>query len=105
MIFLAQPTPTDNPFGWFSPNVANLPGAGTLQDLTNWLGGVVLVALLLGLLLAAGSWAVGLGIGNIQWAERGKQGAIAAFAIALLVGAAAILLGFFFGVGQSLHKP
>ena len=94
-----------NPFGWFSPNLRDLPGGGTFQDFTNGLGGLVMVALLFGLLLAAGSWALGVGTGNIQLAERGKQGAVAAFLIALLVGAAGILLGFFFGAGQQLHSP
>jgi hypothetical protein len=95
----------DNPFGWYSPDITKLPGGGTFEDLTRGLGGFVLVALLLGLLLAAGSWALGVGVGNIQWAERGKQGTVAAFLIALLVGAAATLLGFFFGTGQGLHTP
>ncbi len=91
------------PFGWFSPDITKLPGGGTFKDLTNGLGGFVLAALVLGLLLAAGSWAVGVGSGDIQLAERGKQGAIVACGIALLVGASAILLAFFFDVGQKLH--
>jgi hypothetical protein len=95
----------DNPFGWYSPDISKLPGGGTFEDLTRGLGGFVVVALLLGLLLAAGSWALGVGTGNIQWAERGKQGTVAAFLIALLVGAAGTLLGFFFGTGQGLHGP
>src|SRR5256714_11554749 len=90
-------------FGWFSPDISKLPGGGTFEDLTNGLGGFVLVALLFGLLLAAGSWALGLGTGNIQLAERGKQGVVAAILIALLVGAAGILLGFFYGAGTKLH--
>jgi hypothetical protein len=97
MTFLADP------FGWFSPDVSTLPGGGTFQDLTNGLGGFVLVALLFALLLASGSWALGVGTGNIQLAERGKQGAIAAALIALLVGGSAILLRFFYGAGQTLH--
>ncbi len=96
MIFL-------DPFGWFSPNLADLPGGGTFQDLTNGLGGFVLVAVLFGLLIAAGAWVLGVGTGNIQLAERGKQGTIAAGLIALLVGGAAKLLAFFFAAGQGLH--
>lgn len=92
-----------NPFGWFAPDITKLPGGGTFKDLTNGVGGFVLVALVLGLLLAAGSWALGVGSGNVQLAERGKQGAIVASGIALLVGGVGILLGFFFDVGQHLH--
>src|SRR5579859_4650581 len=93
----------DSTFGWFSPNLGNLPGGGTFKDLTNGLGGFVLVALLLGLLLACASWALGVASGNIQLAERGKQGAIGACLIAILVGGAAIVLGFFYSAGQGLH--
>lgn len=93
-----------NPFGWFAPNINDLPGGGTFRDLANGLGGFVLVALLVGLLLSAGSWAFGVGTGNIQLAEGGKKGVIAAAFIALLVGASAVLLGFFYGAGQSMHS-
>jgi hypothetical protein len=93
----------DNPFGWFSPNINDLPGGGTLQDLTNGLGAFVLTAVLAGLLLSAGSWALGLGLGNVSLVERGKQGAAVSALIALLVGASALLLGFFYGVGHGLH--
>ncbi len=94
---------SQDPFGWFSPNIANLPGGGTFRDLTNGLGGFVLVVVVLGLLVAAGAWVLGVGTGNIQLAERGKQGTVAAGLIALLVGAAAKLLAFFFAAGQGLH--
>lgn len=100
MIFLA---PNPDPFGWFSPDITQLPGGGTFKDLTDGLGGYVLVALLLGLLIAAGSWALGVGTGNIQLAERGKQGTLVAVLIALLVGGAAFVLGFFYGAGRHLH--
>ena len=98
MIFLAE-----NPFGWFTPNINELPGGGTLRDLANGLGGFVLVALVVGLLLSAGSWAIGVGTGNIQLVEGGKKGVLAAAFISLLVGALAILLGFFYAAGQGLH--
>jgi hypothetical protein len=93
----------NDPFGWFSPDISQLPGGGTFQSLTNGLGGFVVVALMIGLLLSAAAWVVGVGIGNIQLSERGKQGTTAAFLIALLVGAAHVLLSFFYGVGQGLH--
>jgi hypothetical protein len=90
-------------FGWFSPDISKLPGGGTFEDLTNGLGGFVLVALLFGLLAACGSWALGVGTGNMQLAERGKQGTIVAVLIALLVGASVVLLRFFYAAGQHLH--
>jgi Family of unknown function (DUF6112) len=92
-----------NPFGWYSPNIGNLPGGGTFQDLTNGLGGYVLAASVVAALLAAGAWLLGSSSGNIALAERGKQGSIAAALVTLLVGAAAGLLRFFFTAGQGLH--
>lgn len=93
----------DSDFGWFSPNIADLPGGGTLKDLTDGLGAFVLIALLLGLVVSCGSWALGVGIGNLQLAERGKQGAMTTCLIALLVGASGIILSFFYSMGQRLH--
>jgi hypothetical protein len=93
----------DNPFGWYSPNIGNLPGGGTFRDLTNGLGGYVLAASVLAALLSAGAWLLGSSSGNIGLAERGKQGSIAAALVTLLVGAAAGLLRFFFTAGQGLH--
>jgi hypothetical protein len=90
-------------FGWYAPDLSKLPGGGTFQDLTRGLGGFVLVALVLAVLLAFACWMIGLASGNIQLAERGKQATIAAFLIALLVGAAPKLLDFFLGAGQQLH--
>jgi hypothetical protein len=92
-----------DPFGWFSPDLSKLPGGGTFHDLVNGIGGFVLVAALLGLVLSAGAWAIGVGSGNIGLAERGKQGAIVAGIATLLVGAAAKLLDFWFAAGQGLH--
>lgn len=97
MIFL------DDPYGWFSPNIKQLTGGGTFEDFTNGVAGWVLVAALLGLLLAAGAWALGVSTGNIQWAERGKQGAVVAGLVSLLVGGAAVYLDFFNTVGHHLH--
>lgn len=85
------------------PDISQLPGGGTFQDLTNGVAGFVLVAGLLGLLLAAGFWALGVATGNIALAERGKQGALVAFIAVLLLGGAATLLAFFYSAGQGLH--
>ncbi len=88
-------------FNWYSPGSTTIPGLGTFRSLTNGLAGFVLVAILLGFLIAAGSWALGSGIGNPDLAERGKHGVVLAFVAALLVGGAAVLLNFFFGLGQA----
>jgi hypothetical protein len=96
-------TPIPLDFGWFNPDITKLPGGNTFKELTNGLGGFVLVALVIGFLLAAGSWAIGAATGNIQFAERGKQGTMGAALITLLVGGAAIILNFFYNAGTALH--
>jgi len=86
-----------------NPDPSKLPGSGTLGDLMNGLAGW-------GLILAAGvfafggaQWALGSATGNMSWSERGKQTVIVAALAALLIGAAAIIVNFFFHVGQGLH--
>src|ERR1700716_2300894 len=83
-----------------NPDPSRLPGGGTLADLTNGLAGFVLIAALLGLVISAGSWGLGVATSNMSWADRGKSGTIVCALAALLVGAAAIIVNFFFGIGR-----
>jgi hypothetical protein len=48
------------------PSTSSLPGGGTLQELTNGLGGWALVLALVGLVLGAACWAVGAHSQNYQ---------------------------------------
>jgi Family of unknown function (DUF6112) len=86
-----------------NPDPTQLPGGGTLADLTNGLAGFVLILAVLGFVLSAGGWGLGVATSNLSWAERGKSGTIICALAALLVGAAAIIVNFFFGVGRGLH--
>jgi Family of unknown function (DUF6112) len=86
-----------------NPDPTQLPGGGTLADLTNGLAGFVLILAVLGFVLSAGGWGLGVATSNLSWAERGKSGTIVCALAALLVGAAAIIVNFFFGVGRGLH--
>jgi len=86
-----------------NPDPSQLPGGGTLADLMNGLAGC-------GLILAAGvfafggaQWALGSATSNMSWAERGKQTVFVAALAALLIGAAAIVVNFFFLLGSRLH--
>jgi hypothetical protein len=63
----------------------------------------VLILAVLGFVLSAGGWGLGVATSNLSWAERGKSGTIICALAALLVGAAAIIVNFFFGVGRGLH--
>ncbi len=86
-----------------NPDPSKLPGGGTLADLTNGLAGFVLILTVLGLVLSAGGWGLGVATSNMSWAERGKSGTIVCALAALLVGAAAIIVNFFFNAGTHLH--
>jgi len=86
-----------------NPDPTKLPGGGTLADLTNGLAGFVLILTVFGLVISAGGWGLGVATSNMSWAERGKSGTIVCAIAALLVGAAAIIVNFFFHVGAGLH--
>ena len=59
-----------------NPDPSQLPGGGTLADLTNGLAGFVLILALFGLVVCAGGWGLGVATSNMSWAERGKSGTI-----------------------------
>ncbi len=86
-----------------NPDPSQLPFTGTLADLTNGMAAVTLVVAVLGFVLSAASWGLGVATSNMSWAERGKQGTIVCALAALLVGGAAILINFFFNLGRGLH--
>jgi len=86
-----------------NPNASSLPGAGTLQTLTNGLAGWALMAALIGLLVGAALWAVGAHSQNYQQTLQGRRAVLAAVGAALVVGASQTLVNFFFHAGRSLH--
>lgn len=85
-----------------SPNANDVPGATQLQQLLSgamWLGLVGCVAA-----IVLGGVALGLGrhAGNPQWAERGKVAAVGGFVGAFLIGGAAAIVAFAFGLGSQV---
>lgn len=86
-----------------SPNPGQLPGGGTLQQLTNGLGGWALVASLVGLLIGAGAWALGSHSQNYHQSFVGRRTVLVSGLAALLIGAAPTLVNFFFHTGTGLH--
>ena len=86
-----------------NPDPSQLPFTGTLQDLANGLLAVVLVLIAVAGFASAGAWALGIATGNMSWADRGKSGFVVAAIAAILAGAAAIFVNFFFHLGQHLH--
>ena len=86
-----------------NPDPSQLPFTGTLHDLANGLEAVLLLLAAAGIALSAGRWALGVATSNPGWADQGKSGVIIGSIAALLIGAAAILVNFFFGLGSHLH--
>lgn len=86
-----------------SPDPSQLPFTGTLQDLANGMLAVVLILIVAAAAFSAGAWALGIATSNMSWADRGKSGFVVSLLSAILAGAAAILINFFFHLGQHLH--
>jgi hypothetical protein len=86
-----------------NPSVNNLPGGGTLQDLTNGLGAWCLIAALAGLLIGAAAWALGVHSQNFQQSMVGRRAVLVSGLAALLIGAAPPIVNFFFHTGTNLH--
>ena len=86
-----------------NPDPSQLPFSGTLANLVNGLAAVALILALAGVVLSAARWGIGIASGNLGWADQGKSGFIVSALAALLIGGAAILVNFFFHLGQGLH--
>jgi hypothetical protein len=85
------------------PNVHSLPGSGTLLQLVNGLAGWALVGALVALVLGAVAWAFGSHAHNVHQAMAGRRAVLVSAAAALLIGAAPVLINFFFHAGHGLH--
>lgn len=86
-----------------SPDPSQLPGGGTLQQLTDGIGGWALILSLVGLLVGAAAWALGAHSQNYQQSITGRRTVLVSGAAALLIGAAPTLVNFFFHAGTGLH--
>jgi hypothetical protein len=86
-----------------NPDPSQLPFSGTLHDLANGLEAVALLLAAAGIVFAASRWGLGVATSNTAWAEQGKTGVVIGAIAALLIGAAAVLVNFFFGLGSHLH--
>ncbi len=86
-----------------TPDLHSLPGGGTLQQLVNGVAGWALIGALAALVVGAVAWALGSHSHNVHQAVSGRRAVLVSGAAALLVGAAPILINFFFNAGRSLH--
>lgn len=86
-----------------NPDPTQLPGGGTLQQLTNGIGGWALIASLVALVVGAAAWALGAHSQNYQQSLVGRRTVLISGVAALLIGAAPAIINFFFGAGKGLH--
>jgi len=71
-----------------NPDPSSLPGGGTLQQLTNGLGGWALILALAGLVIGAAAWALGAHSQNYHQSFAGRRAVLVSGVAALLIGAA-----------------
>ncbi len=82
-----------------TPEPGKAPGAAGIQSAINVIAVYALLACLAGFLLGGTVWAVGGRIGNEHTAIGGKIGMAIAVGVAFLIGAAAAILQFAYGLG------
>ncbi len=96
---------TLTPAAAFSPTAGKLPGGSVLQSLVDGLGGWALILALAGLVIGAALWAVGSHSQNYQQSFTGKRAVLVSGFAALLIGAAPVIVDFFFHTGLSVTNP
>ncbi len=82
------------------PDASGLPGTAKLQQLVNGAYLWVLLLTLAALVVAAVVWAWGSHSNNVRAAGDGRRGVGVALLAALIVGAAPMLVNWFYGLGR-----
>jgi hypothetical protein len=86
-----------------NPTPTALPGSGTLQQMANGIAGWGLILALIAVVVGAVTWALASHSQNVHHAMTGRRTVLVAGGAALLIGAAPILINFFFSAGTGLH--
>ena len=86
-----------------SPNASALPGSGTLQQMADGIAGWGLILALITVVIGAVTWAMGSHSQNLHHAVTGRRTVLISAGAALLIGAAPVLINFFFHAGTGLH--
>ncbi len=82
-----------------TPEPGKAPGAPGIQSGINVIAVYALLGCMAGFLAGAAVWAVGARIGNEHTAVSGKTGMAVCVGAAFLIGAAAAILQFAYGLG------
>jgi Family of unknown function (DUF6112) len=89
----------------FHPTPTALPGGAALQTLVNGIGGWALIVALGGLVVGAAMWALGSHSQNYQQAFVGRRAVLVSGLAALIIGAAPVIIDFFFHTGVHIPLP
>ena len=82
-----------------TPDPGHAPGATGIQSAVDVIAVYTLLACLAGFLISGATWAIGGHLSNDHAATKGKSGMAIAVGVAFLVGAAAAILQFAYGLG------
>ena len=86
-----------------NPNPSALPGFGTFQELVNAVAAFALLGCLAAAILGGVTWAFGASSSNVAAASKGQKTVGGAIIGALIIGASALLVNFFYHAGAALH--
>jgi len=86
-----------------SPDSSQLPGGALLANLMDGLQFWALALALVGLVIGAAAWALGVHAQNFQQSMVGRRAVLVSGLAALLIGAAPPIVNFFFNAGHNLH--
>ncbi|MDQ3964610.1 MAG: DUF6112 family protein [Actinomycetota bacterium] len=84
------------------PNPKNLPGSNVLQIFTNGVAGWCLLGCVLFIVVGGLLWAAGVRSQNYQHATDGKKTVAVSALAAVIIGGAASIINFFYGLGQKI---
>jgi Family of unknown function (DUF6112) len=85
----------------FTPDFTALPGAGPFQHVINGVGAFALFLSLAGVIIGGAMWGIGSLSSNYHQAAVGKRATLYSIVGAVIVGAAAALVNWAFGLGQT----
>lgn len=85
-----------------TPSTTALPGSAFLESMANGLASWALIGSLIALVLGAGLWALGAYTQNNHHSSAGRRAVMTSIVAAILIGAAPMLINFFFGAGLKI---
>ena len=85
------------------PDPSGLPGGTALQHLLNGLVFVGLLSCVAAVVVGGATWFVGAQAGNFTASIGGRRAVLAGMVGALVIGAAAAIVNFFFSAGSAVH--